>query len=115
MIGAIGTTTDLTQLKQMQETLMKAERLKVMGTWACVEVSDTGVGMAPETADRMFDPFFTTKARGHGTGLGLASVQAIIRQHGGALEVQSAPEEGTSVRVFLPLVAEKVPSETITP
>jgi two-component system sensor histidine kinase HydH len=63
-------------------------------------VADTGKGMAPEERSRMFDPFFTTRKTG--TGLGLAMVQQIVEQHGGRIEVESAPEQGTTVTVILP-------------
>jgi len=63
-------------------------------------VEDTGKGMAPEEQSRMFDPFFTTRKTG--TGLGLAMVHQIVEQHGGRIEVESAPEKGTRVEVILP-------------
>lgn len=63
-------------------------------------VSDTGQGIAPEHLDRVFDPFFTTKP--DGTGLGLPTVHRIVERHGGRLELESGPEEGTRVRILLP-------------
>jgi len=65
-------------------------------------VRDTGCGIPPEILPRIFDPFFTTKAAAQGTGLGLSTVQGIIKQHRGWIEVDSSPGKGTSVRVFLP-------------
>jgi signal transduction histidine kinase len=65
-------------------------------------VSDTGAGMPPEVKARLFEPFFTTKPPGQGTGLGLAICRDIVREHGGSIEVASAPEAGTTVRVWLP-------------
>jgi PAS domain S-box-containing protein len=70
--------------------------------YACVEVSDTGVGMDKEVAARAFDPFFTTKPAGAGTGLGLATVYGIVTQAGGQVTLDSSPDEGTSVTVKLP-------------
>jgi signal transduction histidine kinase len=67
-----------------------------------LEVSDTGVGMEPDTLKRIFDPFFTTKDLGRGTGLGLASVQGIIKNHNGSIEVSSKKGAGTTFRVFFP-------------
>jgi signal transduction histidine kinase len=66
------------------------------------EVADSGVGMSAEVKAHLFEPFFTTKAPGRGTGLGLASVYGIVQQIGGALRVESEPDQGTTVRVFLP-------------
>jgi PAS domain S-box-containing protein len=75
------------------------------GAFARLRVSDTGVGMTPETVARVFEPFFTTKPTGKGTGLGLPIVQGIVRQHDGAVQVASEPGRGTSVSVLLPLRA----------
>jgi signal transduction histidine kinase len=65
-----------------------------------LEVTDSGVGMDPRTRARIFEPFFSTKVSGR--GLGLAAVQAIVRAHGGALDVRSEPSLGTSFRVWFP-------------
>ncbi|HET9599037.1 MAG TPA: ATP-binding protein [Anaeromyxobacteraceae bacterium] len=72
------------------------------GEWACVEVSDSGVGMDPGTLARVFEPFFTTKERGKGTGLGLSTVYGIVRQSRGFVSVESRPARGTTFRIFLP-------------
>ncbi|MGE4059826.1 MAG: response regulator, partial [Sphingomonadales bacterium] len=72
------------------------------GRFACLTVADTGAGIAPENLERIFDPFFTTKEAGKGTGLGLATVFGIVRQHGGWVTVDSALGQGTTFRVFLP-------------
>ncbi|HXV85759.1 MAG TPA: ATP-binding protein, partial [Gemmatimonadales bacterium] len=65
-------------------------------------VADSGVGMDERTRDRVFEPFFTTKPAGEGTGLGLAMVYGLTKQHGGWVDVTSAPNRGTRVRVLLP-------------
>ncbi len=67
-----------------------------------VEVSDTGVGIPPENITKIFEPFFTTKEVGQGTGLGLAVCYGILTEHGGSLDVQSAPEAGTTFTITLP-------------
>jgi PAS domain S-box-containing protein len=72
------------------------------GSYVRLRVSDTGVGMAPETVQRAFDPFFTTKPSGQGTGLGLATVYGIIQQAGGRSQIYSEPGVGTTFTVLLP-------------
>ena len=74
---------------------------------AVLEVADTGTGMAPETLDRLFQPFFTTKAPGQGTGLGLASVKAMVEACLGTIAVASEPGQGTTFTVHLPLADQK--------
>jgi PAS domain S-box-containing protein len=74
------------------------------GLHARLSVSDTGSGIAPQLLDRVLEPFFTTKPPGVGTGLGLSIVHGIVRDHGGAVEVESVLDFGTTVRVYLPAV-----------
>ncbi|MBK9034831.1 MAG: PAS domain S-box protein [Myxococcales bacterium] len=73
------------------------------GRYVWLSVNDTGVGIAPEIIPRIFEPFFTTKEVGHGTGLGLASVFGIVKQHHGWLEVESVVGRGTKMSAFLPV------------
>jgi two-component system cell cycle sensor histidine kinase/response regulator CckA len=72
------------------------------GRYAMVEVTDNGPGIAAELLPHIFEPFFTTKLEAGGTGLGLATVQGIIGQLGGQMEVESAPGQGTTFRILLP-------------
>jgi len=75
------------------------------GSYALLEIEDTGCGMPPEVVARVFEPFFTTKPGGRGTGLGLSMVYGFAKQSGGAAMIDSAPGRGTTVKMYLPLAA----------
>ncbi|HWP11460.1 MAG TPA: PAS domain S-box protein, partial [Ramlibacter sp.] len=77
------------------------------GRWVWVEVADDGRGMPREVIERMFEPFFTTKEVGRGTGMGLAMVHGIVHDHGGHIEVVSAPGRGSVFRVLLPAASQE--------
>jgi CheY-like chemotaxis protein len=79
------------------------------GDYLELSVTDTGVGMTPDVADRAFDPFFTTKDVGQGTGLGLSMVYGVAKQSGGVARIRSKPGEGTTISVILPRTYEPMP------
>jgi PAS domain S-box-containing protein len=83
------------------------------GPYVIITVSDTGLGMEPAIRDRVFEPFFTTKPQGQGTGLGLAMVYGIVKQHQGHVSVASEPGSGTRVTLYFRAVAADEPDEAI--
>ena len=82
------------------------------GNYACLSIRDNGSGIPAEKLPKIFDPFFTTKEKGKGTGLGLANVAAIIREHGGQIDVSSEVDVGTTFEILLPMVMGRVAAPT---
>src|SRR5690606_322786 len=80
---------------------------------ALISIEDTGVGMTPDALARVFEPFFTTKPKEKGTGIGMAIVHRFVADSGGEVEIDSAPGQGTRIRIRLPLaVQDTMPQET---
>jgi signal transduction histidine kinase len=91
-----------TQNAEVDEEYCRLHPYAKQGSYVLLAVSDTGVGMDATTTARVFEPFFTTKEVGKGTGLGLATVFGVIKQHGGFIHLYSERGKGTTFRVYLP-------------
>jgi len=108
-----GFLTITTEFAQIDNLYVELNRQGEAGRYALISFSDTGMGMDESTRLRVFEPFFTTKEVGKGTGLGLSTAYGIIHQHEGFITVYSEENEGTTFRIYLPLVdsAENLDSE----
>ncbi len=99
-----GSLTITTEAVRIDEDFTKVHGFGRVGEYVKLSVSDTGSGMDAATLARIFEPFFTTKEVGRGTGLGLASVYGIVKQHRGYIIASSQPFEGSTFEIYLPVV-----------
>jgi len=98
-------------IREVRESGRIQIRIGRIGANVSVTVQDDGVGILPDALSKLFDPFYTTKRPGGGTGLGLSICTAIIREHGGSIDVETLPVGGSAFTVFLPLAGEKNSSD----
>jgi len=108
-----GTFSIKTERVELDNEFIKEHDYGRSGSYALITVEDSGQGMDEKTKGRIFDPFFTTKEVGKGTGLGLAMVYGIIKQHDGYINVYSEPGIGTTFKIYLPLTKLKVKEEDV--
>jgi len=106
-IGNTGKVTIATDVAAFDEAYCAAHASVIPGEYLVLTVSDNGCGMDPETLAHLFEPFYTTKEMGKGTGLGLATVYGIVKQNNGFINVDSAPGQGATFRIYLPRHATK--------
>jgi signal transduction histidine kinase len=100
-----GVFTVSTDRIMLDEEFVRIQGHGCPGLYALLTVSDTGSGINEEILQKIFNPFFTTKDVGKGTGLGLAVVYGIIKQHDGYINVDSVPGNGTTFRIYLPVIS----------
>lgn len=105
-----GRLTISTESVKVSEASARANPEAQPGLFVCLKVSDTGTGVSPAILKHLFEPFFTTKEIGKGTGLGLATVHGIVKQHQGWIETESRPGDGTCFRIYLPATRKKTVS-----
>ncbi|MBI4964283.1 MAG: PAS domain S-box protein [Desulfomonile tiedjei] len=109
-----GKLTIVTRLVALDEEYCGLHLGAKPGNYVMLSVSDTGHGMDQETLNHIFEPFYTTKASGEGTGLGLAMVYGMVKQHGGYIICNSEPGMGTTFNIYLPVIPNEAKSENAT-
>lgn len=109
-----GTITIKMHNVTLDEEFCNANNWEKPGRYVCMNIADTGCGMDEKTLGKIFEPFFTTKEIGKGTGLGLATVYGIVKQHEGFINVSSEPGQGTTFAIYLPLMERAASSVSVT-
>jgi PAS domain S-box-containing protein len=110
-MSAGGIFTIATERVRLDKTFITLHGYGKLGIYGLITISDTGKGMDAGTQEHIFEPFYTTKEVGKGTGLGLAMAYGIVKQHEGFINVLSVPGQGTSFKIFLPLISANVEEE----
>ena len=103
-IADTGTITIETDICTFDESYCASRAECVPGEYVMLALSDTGIGMTRDQMNKVFEPFFTTKPLGQGTGLGLSTVYGIVKQNNGFISLYSEPGEGTTFKIYFPLV-----------
>jgi len=114
IVEETGIITIETNLVTLDHLFCRHHQWAEPGQWVQLKMDDSGLGMDKNTLSQVFEPFFTTKETGKGTGLGLATVYGIVKQHDGLINVTSAPGQGTSFSLYLKAMTEELQSEQAT-
>lgn len=101
--GELTLRTELVRGDAVNEVTLGGNEAKRATSYVCITVADTGIGIPQSLQSHIFDPFFTTKPFGKGSGVGLASAYAVVRQHEGYITVKSTPHVGTEFSIYFPV------------